>query len=703
MISVGSEPENQLFFNLSPSRLFISASLLLISAAFFFLALVAVKKHFRRESFLSKLLVNKKLLLIISIISIVISLSAAFILTRSHHFGGDWKNVIKQLEPVLACMIIFSNQTLFFIFLWFSAYFIVHKEKESIESVKKELFPVFVIFIIIAIFKWLTVSSSSFGPTGRGDEMTYYDMVDSLNRGFFSVDQTHHYPPLYPLVLLPALSFGKHIFTIIKLINVIVTTGIIFPTYLISRSFLDSRRSLIPALIACLIPYHLVIPMRIVSENLYYFLFMWMVFIVLKRPDDKSFRLVWDILTGIGLGLLYLARYISLAVIPMFLVSWWFKPFDSSDQLFKPSWKKILRFLMIALIAAVVFSPWIIGGIMEDVPVKLTLGFGITSRTNESQLTLINLLTWIALYSLYITLAAAPTLPLLLKSIPALFSKKWKDEHSRFIFEVLFLISGFLAAASRHSWRAFYNELVPSRIMGRYVAYLVVPFIILAFIKLNLIDKNQTRANKKNQIWLYIGSLLVVTLAYFTIIEKSVIELGPNFLQPLGSFDAYYASLLGILFFIFVGILYFIYWYLPEKANGNLLPIAGLVCVLFYISGWSAYQKAIQPIQEYPFLSSKIEEFARDVIPEAELEESISLLAPASAGIDQTAELYNGLRVRDIDNARILRYTSEEMPDISTNYGFIIHEYACDETSDSSKSRTAVYLDQAYCIELITK
>ena len=703
LLSIGSEDANQLLLNSSPSRLLTSAFLFLIAIALLFLAVVSIRRHYQKDAFLSNLLTTRKSLLLLSIIALLISALSAYILTRNQHFGGDLRQVIQQLKPVFAWALALSSQALFFILLWFSTFFVLHKEKKTIYEVKHELLPVFAIFILAAVVKWLTVTAGAFGPTGRGDEMTYYDMIDSFHRGFFSVSQTHHYPPLYALTLLPALTFGQYTYAIIKFINVLVSTSIVFPTYLISRSFMNQKRSLIPALIACLIPYHMVIPMRMVSENLYFPIFLWVNFMVLKKPVEESDSLFWDILTGIWLGLLYLTRYISLMIIPMFMIAWWLKPFEASDRIFKPSWKKMLRLLMIGLIAVVVFSPWIIGGLLEDVPVKLTLGFGITERTNPEQLTLKNLLTWILLYGLYIVMLAAPTLPIVFKSIASLFSKDWREKYGRFALQIFILLGGFITASTRHSWRAFYNDLVPSRIMGRYVLYLLVPFISLAFIGLDALQQNQTNKNSKKDTLLVSGAFLLVVLAYFTIVDKSVIRLGSNFLQPLGSFDAYYAGVLGIVFFLFMGALYIAYWFFFRKANQKLFIAISLIYVLFYISGWSAFRTAIKPYQQYPFLSSEVAEFARDVLPAQELEGGISLLVPRSADMDQKAELYNGLRVRDIDNTRIDEFDADKPVEISTSSGFIIHESPCDELDGNSISRSAIFLDQEYCIELITE
>ena len=59
--------------------------------------------------------------------------------------------------------------------------------------------------------------------------MKYFDMAESLNRGFFSIAQTHVAPPLYSFTILPALVFAEYTFDLIKIINVIVSSAIIFP------------------------------------------------------------------------------------------------------------------------------------------------------------------------------------------------------------------------------------------------------------------------------------------------------------------------------------------------------------------------------------------------------------------------------------------------------------------------------------------
>ncbi|MDK2982134.1 MAG: hypothetical protein PWQ55_2481 [Chloroflexota bacterium] len=676
LISVGSDQNNQVIFSLSGQRLILVAFVGLITLLFIYLFFVALRERKKQEGFLDTLLKNKKKTLLLIIFCLLLSLVIFYFLTRKPSFWGHYKLISDNMRPVLCWILGLSLQTAIFMFIWFCTYFINNREQESIKNTKQELLPIFILYLLALIIKWFIVSSASYGPTGIGDEMTYYDMADSLQRGFFSIKQTYHYPPLYPLILMPALSFGQYTFTIIKLINAIISTSIIFPTYLISRTFMNEKKSLIPALLACFLPYHLIFPRRIVSENLYFSIFLWTFFLILKKPSHRTTALIWDIITGFSLGLLYLTRYISFAAIPMFLIAWWLKPFDKNDQLFKPSTRKFLRFVLISLISFLTFSPWVIRAIMESLPIKLALGFGITSKTNQDQLTLINLLLWIYLYSSYIILIAAPMLPLLLKSITLINWKEWREEYGRFIAEILLVLMGFLAAASRHSWRAYYNEHMPLNIMGRYVLYFSVPFIILATttLKKSQSNKKQNKVNKNDPI-LWIVSLLLVILAYQTIVKGNIVSIGNYFLRPNGSVDAYYLKIMGKPLFILIPLLYCLYFaYLNGFAKRGICTIILVVQIFFYVVGWPNYYNSLKAEQTYPYLSSKVSELARQLYPKEDLTNKISLYIPSSLEGKAESEFYNGLRVRGIDNTIIIKNTELNITNIPTKYGFIIDE-----------------------------
>jgi uncharacterized membrane protein len=423
-------------------------------------------------------------------------------------------------------------------------------------------------------------------------------------------------------------------------------------------------------------------------------------FLVQKKPTGKRSNLVWDIIFAATLGLLYLTRYISLPVIPMFLLAWWVRPFDMDDCIFRPSWKKIFRFGLIIFVIAAVFSPWVIGGISEGVPVKLMFGFGITARTNQDQLTAANLLMWAFLYICYIVLIAAPILPMLIKSISLIDCRDWRGEYGRWIFQGLLLIIGFLTAAIRHSWRAYYNQHFPSQIMGRYVVYFSAPFLITFFIVLELLEKTEkTNGKLSNKILVFI-SFLLVSFSYYVIIEGKIINIGRSFINPIGSVEGHYVNLLGINFFFFVAFIYLVS--LIKLQHGNLRISFGVIAIglaIFLIFGWFDYYEELKARQTYPWLSREIADLVKSSIPQDYLSNGITLYIPNSLNADQRAELYNGLRVRNIDNTQIIDFREGSDLEMATNFGFIISEFPVGEEPEKSYR----FGEDKFYIELVTR
>jgi hypothetical protein len=162
------------------------------------------------------------------------------------------------------------------------------------------------------------------------------------------------------------------------------------PLYLLARRMLNREHSLILILVSSLIPFNFLIPNRLLSENLYFPLLLWSLYFAFVSPADTRQRLAWDALTGFTFGLLYLTRFISLAVIPFLMVIWWIKPFENVSGIFQWNWKKVANALMMVLITALVFSPWVYIGLNNGLSLKETLGFGIAATTNPQQLTLVN-------------------------------------------------------------------------------------------------------------------------------------------------------------------------------------------------------------------------------------------------------------------------------------------------------------------------
>ncbi len=700
--SQGSAEKSQLFFNLSPSRLLISALLLAAALAFLVMGILAMRRNAKGKAWQSQVLGNRKALLTLFCANVPIIGLMYFLLTRPPSFGGDLKMVFQQMEPIFVWVLLLCAQACFFLAVWACAYFInINKEEKSIEATKKELLPLFGIFFAALLLKWLIVSASIYGP-GVGDEMVYYDIAESFHRGFFSFAQSHRYPPIYPLILMPALIFGRHTYTLIKLINAVLSTSIVFPVYFLSRGLLDSKKSLLVVLIACVIPYHLVFPRRILSENPYFPFFLWEMLLILKKPVGKKTTLVWDIFSGIGLGLLYLTRYISLAIIPMFLITWWVKPFNTNERLFRLRWNKIRRALLIFTLAAVVFSPWIISALREGQPIKTALGFFITANADPAQTTFTYLLIWIVLYCSYIILMVAPILPALIKALTYIDLKTWRDsELSRLIFQSVIVLAGLLAASVRHSWRVAYNEILPTNMMGRYMLYPFIPFLIAAFAALDYQHQNGKSRKGRTDLWIVLASVVISFAAYYILIEGKLIRVGSYFLRLESSVEGYYVKVLGGAFLALIGILYVIYYaYFINRSLYRYIPIA---LVIFFTCGWFNYYQALKANQTYSWLSRQISIQAWEHIPEDELSKGISLFVPAELDDKPRVEIYNGLRVRGIDNTKISDISENVKSAMTTNSGYILKDVSEQQTPGSAAAGLYRFNGQVFSLEPVSK
>ena len=651
MVMVGSEPESRVFFTLSVQRLAIVLFIIIIGLVFSALALQSLNKHTKFYKAAMRYLSSERALWFTAFASITAITLILFLLTRQAQTYKRLILVYKQFEPVLAWLAVLSAQTLLFTAVWYCRFFLIGGDNSSnIWDIQRELSAVLAVFIIFTMLKLIFISSSSYGPTGSGDEMTYFDMVDSLYRGFFSIKQTHHYPPLYPLSLVIAMCFKGWNFEGIKTINALTSSSIVFPIYLLSRRFISHKKSMIAVLLSCLIPYHLVFPRRIVSENLFFPLFMWATVVTFNKPKNKNYRLCWNVMNGALVGLLYLTRYITLALIPPFLLAWWIKPFESEHGIFRPGWKKTFHFILTALTLAAVFSPWILMAANEGLPIKLALGFGVASRTTAEQLTFTNLMVWAFMYACYYFLTAAPVLNLLLISLRSLDLKKWREGFNRLIFQVLIVMGGFYAAIVRHSWRAYYNRDIPSAIMGRYLIVFSALFTIIALIQL---EKFEWEKNKKGPAFWAVYQVIPFTLiiiSYLAIISGKIIPTDGNLLKAQGSVDGFMIEALGIYFFIFIFAIYtltnFFLWRKQKKA-----ALISFIFLLFayFTFGIPSYFKTLSDYQTYPWLAKQIADLSPPVDMKSGHFERISVFVPEQSSPRDQVEIYNGLRVRGID------------------------------------------------------
>src|SRR6266498_3934978 len=124
--------------------------------------------------------------------------------------------------------------------------------------------------IALVVIKCLFISNTT-GPIIM-DEVVYKMNASSIFRG--DPFETTWFPPLYSLLLSPALLSKEHWYGSMLFINVVVSSGVIIPVWWIGSRLLPRSLALAAVVITCLWSFHVTFPRMLMSENLYMPLFL---------------------------------------------------------------------------------------------------------------------------------------------------------------------------------------------------------------------------------------------------------------------------------------------------------------------------------------------------------------------------------------------------------------------------------------------
>ncbi len=607
----------------------------------------------------------------------VLSLAIFLLLTQPPEAFGGRLTLFTRLEPLLLWLLALSLQTIFFLVVWYSVHFCARPEIEIGQISIKEMDFVLLLFLAAIVFKLIFVLPGTYGLYRDLGESKYFNMIDYLFKGKFYTaadDVTTHYPLFYPLLLLISYYVKNYTFHVIMLMNTIFSSSIVFPLYLLARRMLDRKYSQILIVIACLIPFQFLLPNRLLSENLYFPLLLWGIYLAFSYPQNAKQRLFWDIMTGVAFGLLYLTRFISLALIPFLMLIWWLKPFEGVKGIFHLNLRKIGHALLILLITALIFSPWVMIGLNNGLSLSESLGFGITANTNEAQLTILNLLMWLVFYIAYYLLLAAPVLNLIIIALQTNRLRDIRNEGSRWLLSALILGLGFTIAVVRHSWRAFYNFEMPQKIMGRYVIYIVPLALLCGFLGMSSFKREKFQNYYHFLFHTTINQLVLVALSYMLIIAGKLIPVGQNFIEPLISIDGFYIRELGGYFFVFILILYIGNCYFLWHGGKRAVEFAGCVLIAFYLFAEPDCVSILKSQNTYQKLGYTISEIMLDTNQGREEKLDYTIYLSDGLYVDDRKDFAWSLYVRNLDCGwQIVKYPAQEKPDLMESSGFVVY------------------------------
>lgn len=336
---------------------------------------------------------------------------------------------------------------------------------------KDNIILLFILYFSVVLLKFL-IEPLILCPTILYDEIVYLQMAlnDLLE------NQISHYPPLYPFIisLFPSDSIQIS-YHIAKNLNIFISSLIIFPTYFLSRFFLNKQLSLIIGFFSLLIPVGFTYSFLIMSENLFYPLFLISVYLIFKS-EKESKKWLYSI-TGIIMGFAVLTRIIGLVLIVAFMLYLLYKFFLYEKNDVKQTYTIITFFITIL--------PWyFLKGISYEFSEQGTLGF-ISLPFEHAKHNILDTLLVLNSHFIYLILGGGVILGLL--SLVELYEVLKNREKTLFgnfiIFSWLCAFCTFIVCGVFMSGE--YG------VVSRYVAFLLPLFFIIGFKSLSRWDNNR--------------------------------------------------------------------------------------------------------------------------------------------------------------------------------------------------------------------
>lgn len=431
-------------------------------------------------------------------------------------------------------------------------------------------------FLALSIVK-MVLAALIPSPTIFADEYMYAKLARSFFlTQTFSVhgNLVNYYPPLYPMIISIAYTLKnmKLVYLSMKIINALISSLIIFPAFFLAREKLSNKDSLLAAALVSFFPANFAFSQFILSENLFYPLFLASFYFLYKAIKEK--KLHWNLLAGIFIGLAILTRFIGILLLILAIVMYLISILKKN----KPAVSSFLVFI----IPAIFYGLWFIRNLLL---------FGMTEQgvlgpygsITRAGFTFLPFFVWLGIYFAYILLAGGIILPL------TFFASKKKN--ILWYMTAILMVITIIFLAERAVVSVIKAETLlaglAGRPIGRYADIALLPLIITGFIAL----RQKTYKKFKLPILISIialiaGSQLIffslfpannISLTIFGIISILINKLNLNIVLQASLFALVCLSLL------FAG------YFIVKKSNLTTRKIAMLVLLFFLATSLLAY------------------------------------------------------------------------------------------------------------------
>ncbi len=450
------------------------------------------------------------------------------------------------------------------------------------------------IICITAIIKFILCLEQK-APDLMNDELAYRRIAEFIfsNSPYVDLSNTNltaaNYPILYSIVLSPAFLFGDNFYIAMKGINIILSSIAIIGVWKLSRVFLDEKKSLFCCLIFAVIPFMWRFPQATLSENLFYPLIIFALFFFVKDYSKHLFR--DNFILALLLAAMINTRHAAWVVLIVFAAAWIVKYFFIKKEIGLA--KKMALLCMVAGTVCALYLPWLFYcfskgfTLMEATGSKASPAMrGVAFAGARSYI------KWFVFYCSYLLLMIAPFFVYLQLAIKNMIKNKFRTKENKYFVFIIVLAFAMILIATLHSAKAYYNYPVPGYIIGRYITYLFVPFLIMGAIGIKGLYENKM-VFKKWEAFLYPSiSIGIIMFSYLLIVKGSILNIGSGFLWDHNANDIliyqYFNIYLLVCFIpnILAGI---VLWNRKNKSDEIkprrlfILPVVALTILIFYL------------------------------------------------------------------------------------------------------------------------
>lgn len=399
----------------------------------------------------------------------------------------------------------------------------------------KKIVCVFILLILVKVVLSFFIPA----PTQFIDEYLYQRMGQSfLHSGEFLLDElpSTMYPPLYPIIISPAFLFinMKLVFFFIKFINIIISSTIIFSGFLLAKEFMSKKKAFKVSILISFIPPLFGFFPFVMSENLFYPLFLFTIYFMYKSFVEKE--IYWSILAGLFIGLCALTKVIGLLLVIIYGLILFIKFLKEKDFVLF-----LKKGLLSGLFFFIAYGWWMLRNYLIFGNVFGLYGKNLCAVGDKvSSFSFIApVLKSIIYNSSYLIIAC-----LLIFFIYALLSYR-KDNYKWFYILGLITIIIYILFVSLYNYKLDNS----SRLIGRYFAQLIPIVLVMGFVGL------RKKINLRHWIPVFIFLFII---SGFRFITDRLIPVNNMSLSYLGVLDFVFNFMhSNYLLVVFLGLLPF--------------------------------------------------------------------------------------------------------------------------------------------------